>query len=120
ASTWALHQKYTGRRKRVLQNADGSLAPQTNDYLNVPNDDPDPTFRQQTAGQPLFFWIDGPGHSKFVSGKQVSSLTQVQNFTSWAQKGRLVCRTTWYLKLVVQNGSIVQQAFGPGRASTNF
>ncbi|HEY3457026.1 MAG TPA: hypothetical protein VGK64_20775 [Bryobacteraceae bacterium] len=102
ASNWALHQKYSGLLK------DGRTQ-----QLSVPNDDPDSSFRQQPAGQKNFFWIDGPGYRKISQ-----NFTQVQNFTSWAQQGNSICRTTWHLKIVVSNGALTQQSYDTGFIST--
>ncbi len=123
AASWSLKQSYTGRRKRVLQQSNGTLRPETDVNLNVPDDDPESPARQQPSGQSVFFWIDGPGHLKSVFGENTYSLTQVQNFTSWAQKGSASCSVQWHLKLVVDPGGVLnttQTQAGLGHISTNF
>jgi hypothetical protein len=50
-------------------------------------------------------------------------LTQVQNFTSWAQKGKrgtVRCQVKWHLKIVVQEGILVSMEWGTGHISTDF
>jgi hypothetical protein len=120
ASSWSLKQSYTGKRKRVLQAAGGGLEAQTDVPLNVPDDDPGSDFKQ-TSGQ-QYFWIDGPGHTKTVSGKDVDSLTQVQNFTSWVEKDSVKREKKWHLKIVVKPGGILDTAntkAGNDHISTN-
>ena len=97
--------------------------------FDVPNDNPDPTFRQQSSGSYVFYWIDGPGQLKNVGGNTVESETQVENFTSSvvspADADGIVttCLTNWYLKLVVKPGGTLDTTntqAGTGSASTNF
>jgi hypothetical protein len=116
-STWSLLQSYTGRRQRILRRPDGSLEPMTDDPLNVPDDSPDSAFRQQPPGDTVFFWIDGPGHTKTVGSSPVHYLKQVQNFTSIVRKGRRACRVTWSLRLEVENGVLVSAGWALGRQS---
>jgi hypothetical protein len=114
ASTWATRQSYTGRRLRIL-----GTNPQTDDTLNDPNDDPDPTFVQKPSGQTQVFWLDAPGHTKTVGGQTVTSLNQIQNFTSRLQKGSSSCQVQWHLKVEVTGGSLSSSSFALGHISTN-
>lgn len=95
--------------------------------LSVPDDNPDSTFVQKTAGQKVVFWIDAPGHLyNLLPAEPIDSLTQVLNFTS------TVCSTVtpsacysqnWYFKLVVKPGKVldtVNSKAALGSASTNF
>ena len=110
ASTWTLKQSYTGRRKQIQKTPGGILLTQTDTPLNVSNDNPDPPFRQQPSGSFVYYWIDGPGQLKNVSGNTVDSETQVQNFTSSVVSApdaggiTTACTSQWHLKLVVTPG----------------
>jgi hypothetical protein len=111
ASTWSLRQSYNGRKREIL----GS-DPVRVRRLNVlwPQESPEPSFRQQPPGDTVFFWIDGPGHSKSEEGQNVNYLRQVQNFTSYAVKGRRACRVRWHLRLQVDGGIITGSSAGLG------
>jgi hypothetical protein len=111
ASQWALHQSFTGRVKFVLQRKDNSLDPEETQALNEPSpqEDPDRNVRQQDKGQKKFFWLDVPGFFATVSGKKVHSVTQVQNFISWAERDGKMCSVKWHFKLVVKPGGIMDK-----------
>jgi len=125
ASQWNVHQSYTGRAKGFTKDSSGNLL-SFDDSLNVPTDDPDPSFVQQTAGQKSIFWIDAPGHRTDRSGVPIDSLTQVQNFTSTVCSSVVTtscASVNWYLKLVVTAGGnldTTNSATGFGSLSTNF
>jgi hypothetical protein len=112
ASLWTAKQSYTGRRLRIL-----GTGPETDDNLNVQNDDPLPGVLQKPSGQTKVFWLDAPGHSKSVGGQTVTSLYQVQNFTSRLEKGARSCSVNWHLKLVVAGGGLFDSRFGLGHLS---
>jgi len=107
----------------------GVLLTQTDIPLSVPNDNPDPPFRQQPSGSSGFFWIDGPGQLKSVSGNTVDSETQVENFTSTVMSPpdadgiTTSCISQWHLKLVIKPGGVLDTTnttAGTGTISTNF
>ena len=113
ASKWTVQQSFTGRKKGFTKDSSGVLH-SFDETLNMPNDNPDSHFVQQTAGQKIIFWIDGPGHGLNLStprgSEGIDSITQVENFTS------TVCSTVstgacfsvnWYLKLVVNPGGVL-------------
>ena len=126
ASKWTVQQSFTGRKKGFWKDSSGVLH-SFDVTLNVPDDSPSSGFVQQPSGQKTIFWIDAPGHRYLLAaGEPIDSMTQVENFTSTVcsttSSGTCVSRT-WYFKLVVNPGSVLDTANSTaayGTLSTNF
>jgi len=125
AGNWTVHQSYTGRKKGYYRDGSGTLHA-FDVSLSVPDDGPDASFVQQTAGQKTIFWIDSPGLNKNYSGYPIDSVTQVQNFTlkvCTKANSNACSQLTWYFKLVVNSGGVLDttnSTASTGSAPTNF
>jgi hypothetical protein len=115
AALWTVHQSVTGRVLKIV----GS-GPLQDMVVNVPDDYIHPDYIQNPAGQKQVFWLDAPGWQTSEGGQAVTSLYMVKNFTSELRKNALSCSVTWHLKLVVNEGNLVDSDIGLGHLSTVF
>jgi hypothetical protein len=103
ATDWDPHQSYTGNKVGEVTNGSTNTFSVTLSEPS-PGEDPDSSFVEKNGE--LLYWIDAPGHTRSYLGGQVTSITQVQNFVSWVQRGDAKCDIRWHFKLVVTNGTL--------------
>ena len=106
AAQWTVSQSSTGRRKGVVKPTAGKDVP-FDSKINQPNDNPDPSFVQQKAGEKRLFWLDGPGHAYNLDADKFDSVTQVRNFVSKIcskTDAKTCAELKWFVKIVVQPG----------------
>lgn len=127
ASNWTVTQTIvSGRAAGNTKNSSGTLVPFDTSVTPGPDALTNSTNLQQTAGQTIIYWIDGPGIGQVVMSNPVDSVTLVQNFQT------MFCSTVssgdcssvnWYEKIVVDPGGILDTAettAALGSTSTNF
>lgn len=125
AAQWTISQSSTGRRKGVVKTTGGKDVP-FDSKINNPDDNPDPSFVQQNAGEKRLFWLDAPGHAYDLDADKFDSVTQVRNFVSKIcskSDAKTCAELKWFAKLVVKPGQKVDtkaSKAGTGTESTDI
>jgi hypothetical protein len=130
ASKWTVTQTIDSQRaKGFYKDSTGLHAFDTGVISTMcPSCDPLNGYLQQTAGQKVIFYIDGPGPYMSISpGQTVDSGTWVKNFTSHFCSTMVPgpCYTKqWYVKTVISPGALLNVTAsgspGYGWISTSF
>lgn len=104
---------------RTAQRANGSRY--TEEFNSTSTERGDENDFQNPAGSTRWFFIDGPGSVRALTGgSRVVSIREVMNLTTYIQQGNVSCSVKWHIRLVVEDDVVKSFTAGYGAYHTGL